>query len=74
MTLRKAITALSCLLGILCGTLTTTEAQDLAAFEKRLTQFTLDNGMTFMVLERHAAPVVTLLTWAGRAAGDAGGG
>jgi predicted Zn-dependent peptidase len=39
-------------------------AQDLGAFEKRLTRFSLDNGMTFLVLERHTAPVVTLLTFA----------
>ncbi|MFC1763017.1 M16 family metallopeptidase [Planctomycetota bacterium] len=39
-------------------------AQDLAAFEERVTEFTLDNGMTFLVLERHEAPVATLLTFA----------
>lgn len=37
-------------------------AQDLAAFEKNVTEFTLDNGLTFIVLERHEAPVVTCLT------------
>jgi predicted Zn-dependent peptidase len=34
-------------------------AQDLAQFEKRLTRFTLPNGMRFLVLERHEAPVVS---------------
>jgi predicted Zn-dependent peptidase len=37
-------------------------AQDLAEFEKRLTQFTLDNGLKFLVLQRHDAPVVTCFT------------
>ncbi|MHC4362767.1 MAG: hypothetical protein ACYSTZ_08070, partial [Planctomycetota bacterium] len=35
------------------------EAQDLAEFEKRMTEFTLDNGLKFLVLERHEAPVVS---------------
>jgi len=39
-------------------------AQDLAKFEKRMTEFTLDNGLTFLVLERHEAPVVSFHTYA----------
>ncbi len=35
------------------------EAQDLAAFEKQMTEFTLDNGLKFLVLERHEVPVVS---------------
>ena len=42
----------------------TVSAQDLAEFEKHLTKFTLDNGLTFLVLERHDAPVVTCYTHA----------
>jgi predicted Zn-dependent peptidase len=38
--------------------------QDLASFEKRLTKFTLENGLTFLVLERHEAPVVSFHTYA----------
>ena len=34
-------------------------AQDLAEFEKRLTRFTLPNGMRFLILERHEAPVIS---------------
>ena len=37
--------------------------QDLAQFEKRLTKFTLDNGLTFLVLERHEAPVISFHTY-----------
>jgi predicted Zn-dependent peptidase len=38
--------------------------QDLAEFEKRMTEFTLDNGLKFLVLERHEAPVVSFNTHA----------
>lgn len=38
------------------------QGQDLAEFEKKLTEFTLDNGLKFLVLERHDAPVVTCYT------------
>jgi predicted Zn-dependent peptidase len=34
-------------------------AQSLKEFEKRVTEFTLPNGMHFIVLERHDAPVVS---------------
>jgi predicted Zn-dependent peptidase len=39
-------------------------AQDLAEFEQRMTEFTLDNGLGFLVLERHEAPVVSFHTYA----------
>ncbi len=42
----------------LCLT-TLLHAQNLKDFEKRVTEFTLDNGMHFIVLERHDAPVVS---------------
>lgn len=45
-------------------------AQDLAEFESRLTEFTLDNGLKFIVLERHEAPVVTCYTHANVGAAD----
>jgi len=38
-------------------------AQDLEEFEKRVTEFTLDNGMHFIVLERHQAPVVSFYAY-----------
>jgi len=34
-------------------------AQDLAVFEKLMTEFTLDNGLKFLVIERHEVPVVS---------------
>ncbi len=39
-------------------------AQDVTQFEKRMTEFTLDNGLKFLVLERHEAPVVSFHTYA----------
>jgi predicted Zn-dependent peptidase len=38
-------------------------AQDLKQFEKRVTEFTLPNGLHFIVLERHEAPVVSFHTY-----------
>ncbi len=38
-------------------------AQNLKEFEKRVTEFTLANGMHFIVLERHEAPVVSFHTY-----------
>ena len=40
------------------------QSQDLAAFEERVTEFTLDNGLNFIVVENHDAPVVSFLTYA----------
>jgi predicted Zn-dependent peptidase len=49
--------ALLLLPGLLC-------AQSLQDFEKKVTKFTLANGLTFLVLERHEAPVVSFHTYA----------
>jgi predicted Zn-dependent peptidase len=38
-------------------------AQDLKEFEKRVTEFTLPNGLHFIVLERRQAPVVSFHTY-----------
>ncbi len=38
-------------------------AQDLSEFSRRVTEFTLANGLHFIVLERHAAPVVSFHTF-----------
>lgn len=39
-------------------------AQDLAAFEKTVTEHELRNGMTFLIVERHEVPVVSFHTYA----------
>ena len=38
-------------------------AQDLKAFEKKITEFTLVNGIRFIVAERHEAPVISFHTY-----------
>ncbi len=32
-------------------------------FEEKVTEFTLDNGLTFIVIERHVAPVVSMVSF-----------
>jgi predicted Zn-dependent peptidase len=39
------------------------EAQSLDDFEEKVTEFTLDNGLTFIVIERPVAPVVSFATY-----------
>jgi predicted Zn-dependent peptidase len=39
-------------------------SQNLAEFEKKVTEFTLDNGLHFIAVERHEAPVISFLTYA----------
>src|SRR5512143_1452498 len=38
-------------------------SQSLKDFEKRVTEFTLANGLHFIVVERHEAPVVSFHTY-----------
>jgi predicted Zn-dependent peptidase len=47
---------------VLAWTASMAIAQDLASFEKRLTQHRLDNGLTFLIYERPEAPVVSFYT------------
>ncbi|WP_142713623.1 M16 family metallopeptidase [Fodinibius sediminis] len=39
------------------------QAQSLEEFEKNVTEFTLDNGLTFIIIERPVAPVVSFATY-----------
>src|SRR5215467_315030 len=39
-------------------------AESFQEIQSRITSFTLKNGMTFVVMERHQAPVATFLTYA----------
>src|SRR5712691_12950250 len=45
-------------------------AQSLQDFEKKVTSFTLANGLTFLVIERHEAPVVSFHTYVNAGAVD----
>ncbi|MDP2283205.1 MAG: pitrilysin family protein, partial [Pseudohongiella sp.] len=53
--------------GLMAGMLTavslTLAAQDLDAFAERVSEFTLDNGLHFIVIERPVAPVATFVTF-----------
>src|SRR5678815_3751811 len=44
--------------------------QNLQEFEKKVTSFTLANGLTFLVIERHDAPVVSFHTYVNAGAVD----
>jgi predicted Zn-dependent peptidase len=48
--------------------------QSLAEFQKKVTEFTLANGMHFIVLERHEAPVVSFHTYVNVGSVDDPGG
>ncbi|AXJ01303.1 putative Zn-dependent peptidase [Cyclonatronum proteinivorum] len=39
------------------------QAQSLEAFEQRVTEFTLDNGLHFIIIQRDVAPVATFVTF-----------
>src|ERR1041385_1254952 len=45
-------------------------AQSLKDFEKKVTEFTLANGLKFLVIERHDAPVVSFHTYVNAGAVD----
>ncbi|HUA82885.1 MAG TPA: pitrilysin family protein [Bryobacteraceae bacterium] len=46
-----------------CLVFSFTEAQSLERFEKKVTEFTLPNGLHFILIERHQAPVVSFHTY-----------
>ena len=49
-------------------------AQSLKDFEKRVTEFTLPNGLHFIIFERHEAPVVSFHTYVNAGSVDDPGG
>jgi predicted Zn-dependent peptidase len=52
------------IISIFLVTLTFTFSQNLAEFEKKVTEFTLKNGMKFIIVEKHEAPVISFITYA----------
>ncbi len=50
--------------GILSLCILSAKAQNLSEFEKRTTEWTLPNGLRFIVFERHDVPVVSFHTYA----------
>ena len=57
---------------LLCPLLAT--AQSLKDYEKRITEFTLANGLHFIILERHDAPVVSFHSYVNAGSVDDPGG
>lgn len=55
-------TAFLCFLFMIGCFASPSKAQNLKEFEKKVTEFTLDNGLHFIVIERHDAPVVSFYT------------
>jgi predicted Zn-dependent peptidase len=55
--MRRALLTWLLVLGVLTQGAVLAHAQDTAALEKSITTFTLDNGLRFIVAERHDAPV-----------------
>ena len=45
------------------ASVTTLSAQDLASFEKKVTTFTLDNGLRFIIIKRDVAPVASFVSF-----------
>jgi len=58
-----------CTILVLLGALSL-RAQNLPEFEKRVTEFTLANGLHFIALERHDAPVVSFHTYVNAGSAD----
>lgn len=61
--LRRALAILTIVLFGGCLFNQATMAQSLEEFEEKVTEFTLDNGLTFIVIERPVAPVVSFATY-----------
>ncbi|TYP91936.1 putative Zn-dependent peptidase [Fodinibius salinus] len=61
--LRRAITLLTVVLLSLGYLYQPSTAQSIEKFEDKVTEFTLDNGLTFIVIERPVAPVVSFATY-----------
>lgn len=60
--MRKIGNKLLCLLLMIAVLPAIVQSQDLESFEENVTEFTLDNGLTFIVIERPVAPVVSFAT------------
>ncbi len=45
-------------------------AFDFSTVEESITEFTLDNGLKFIIMERHDAPVASFITWANVGSAD----
>lgn len=62
MKITKRTVCTSLLLLVLSIAFSSAQAQYLEEFEKKVTEFTLDNGLHFIIIERHDAPVASFYT------------
>lgn len=53
-----------CILSILFFQPSLAQTDILSQFEEKVTEFTLDNGLHFIIVERHEAPVISFFTYA----------
>src|SRR5690625_3932194 len=53
----------SILFGVIVALSSSVQAQNLEKFEENVTEFTLDNGLHFIVVERPVAPVASFVTF-----------
>lgn len=58
----KTLISVFCLLFLMSLIPQKANAQNLEEFEEKVTEFTLDNGLHFIIIERHDAPVVSFYT------------
>ena len=61
--LRRVLTTVTVVILGICAYCQSAQAQALENFEKKVTEFTLDNGLTFLIVERPVAPVVSFATY-----------
>lgn len=62
MKIKENIIATSLLMLALALSFSSAQAQYLEEFEEKVTEFTLDNGLHFIIIERHDAPVASFYT------------
>lgn len=60
---KKTICTLGLLMMLLLSVGQAGQAQSLDDFKEKVTEFTLDNGLTFLIIERPVAPVVSFATY-----------
>lgn len=63
--LKKAVLCFCSLTAVLIATtvISTAQAQDVDSFAEKVSEFTLDNGLHFIVMERPVSPVATFVTF-----------
>jgi predicted Zn-dependent peptidase len=59
----KRIIARGTILSLIFGFAASVQAQNLEAFEEKVTEFTLNNGLHFIIIERDIAPVASFITF-----------